>query len=79
MGRLSIVAGLVVGIVAAVLLLGAMVVLTPDDSAGPVPTPLAAATPGTSSTVSGGTSPLPSVVASDSPATSAGPGVSVTP
>jgi hypothetical protein len=84
MGRLSIVAGLFVGIVVAALLLGGIVFLVPDGLAGPDPTPLASATPttpatpATSSSSSGSASPLPSVDASASPTTSpaASPGAS---
>jgi hypothetical protein len=72
MGRLSIVAGLVVGIVVAALLLGGIVFLGPDGLTGPDPTPLAAATPGPSSSPSGSPSPLPSVDGPASPAISPG-------
>ena len=74
MGRLSIVAGLVVGIAVAALLLGGIVVLAPEGLTGPDPTPLASATPATSSSVPGSASPLPSVDASASPT-----GLTVTP
>jgi hypothetical protein len=74
MGRLSIVAGLLVGIVAAVLLLGGLVLLAPVGPAGPSPTPFAAATPVTSSSPSASASPLPSAVVPASV-----PGVTVTP
>jgi hypothetical protein len=74
MGRLSIVAGLVVGIVVAALLLGGIVLLAPEGLVGPDPTPLASATPATSSSASGSASPLPSADASASPT-----GVTVTP
>lgn len=74
MGRLSIIAGLLVGIAAAVLLLGGLVLLAPVGPAGPSPTPLAAATPVTSSSASGSASPLPSTVVPVSV-----PGVTITP
>jgi hypothetical protein len=72
MGRLSIVAGLVLGILAAVLLLGGIVVLVPDDPAAPSPTPLVATTPATSGSPSSSAPAEPSAVASASPGASAG-------
>jgi thiol-disulfide isomerase/thioredoxin len=71
-GRLSIVAGLVVGVVAAGLLLGGIVALAPDGSTptGPTPTPLLAS-PSPSSSAS--PTAAPSSSASPSPSGSASP------